>query len=67
MRDHRGVPLNIETIRLAFELRCIWKVAMKWVFEVRNPATGETTDIPVGEMPEDTIYPLKAYLGELPS
>jgi intracellular multiplication protein IcmO len=67
MRDHRGVPLNIETIRLAFELRCIWKVAMKRVFEVRNPATGETTDIPVGEMPEDIIYPLKAYLGELPS
>jgi intracellular multiplication protein IcmO len=67
MRDHKGVPLNIETIRLAFELRCIWKVAMKRVFEIRNPATGETTDIPVGEMPEDIIYPLKAYLGELPS
>jgi intracellular multiplication protein IcmO len=67
MRDHKAVPLNIETIRLAFELRCIWKVAMKRVFEVRNPATGETTDIPVGEMSEDIIYPLKAYLGELPS
>jgi intracellular multiplication protein IcmO len=67
MRDHKGLPLNIETIRLAFELRCIWKVAMKRVFEVRNPATGEITDIPVGEMPEDIIYPLKAYLGELPS
>jgi intracellular multiplication protein IcmO len=67
MRDHKGVPLNIETIRLAFELRCIWKVAMKRVFEVRDPATGETTDIPVPDMPEDIIYPLKAYLGELPS
>ena len=30
-------------------------------------ATGETTDIPVPGMPEDIIYPLKAYLGELPS
>ena len=67
MRDHKGVPLNIETIRLAFELRCIWKVAMKRAFEVRNPSTGETTDIPVPDMPEDIIYPLKAYLGELPS
>jgi intracellular multiplication protein IcmO len=67
MRDHKGVPLNIETIRLAFELRCIWKVAMKRAFEVRNPATGEKTDIPVPDMPEDIIYPLKAYLGELPS
>ena len=67
MRDHKGLALNIETIRLAFELRCIWKVAMKRVFEVRNAATGETTDIPVPGMPEDIIYPLKAYLGELPS
>ena len=67
MRDHKGAPLNIETIRLAFELRCIWKVAMKRAFEVRNPSTGETTDIPVPDMPEDIIYPLKAYLGELPS
>ena len=38
MRDHKGLALNIETIRLAFELRCIWKVAMKRVFEVRNAA-----------------------------
>ncbi len=67
MRDHKGVPLNIETIRLSFELRSIWKVATKRVFEVRNPMTGETTDIPVPEMPEDLIYPLQAYLGELPS
>jgi len=67
MRDHKGVPLNIETIRLSFELRSIWKVATKRVFEVRNPITGETTDIPVPEMPEDLIYPLQAYLGELPS
>ena len=43
MRDHKGVPLNIETIRLSFELRSIWKVATKRVFEVRNPITGETT------------------------
>ena len=67
MRDHKGVPLNIETIRLSFELRSIWKVATKRLFEVRNPITGETTDIPVPEMPEDLIYPLQAYLGELPS
>jgi hypothetical protein len=37
MRDLRGVPLNVETIRLAFDVRCIRKVAMKGVFEVRNP------------------------------
>ena len=67
MRDHEDVLLNIETIRLSFELRSIWKVATKRVFEVRNPITDETTDIPVPEMPEDLIYPLKTYLSELPS
>ena len=62
MRDHKGVLLNIDTVRLSFELRSIWKVATKRVFEVRNPITGEITDIPVPEMPEDLIYPLQAYL-----
>jgi intracellular multiplication protein IcmO len=42
MRDHKGVPLNIDTVRRSFELRSIWKVATKRVFEVRNPITGET-------------------------
>jgi intracellular multiplication protein IcmO len=67
MRDHKAVSLNIDTVRLSFELRSIWKVGTKRVFEVRDPFTGETTDIPVPEMPEDLIYPLRAYLGELPS
>jgi intracellular multiplication protein IcmO len=67
MRDHKGVLLNIDTVRLSFELRSIWKVATKRVFEVRNPITDDITDIPVPEMPEDLIYPGQAYLGELPS
>jgi intracellular multiplication protein IcmO len=65
-RDHKGVALNIDTLRLSFELRSIWKAATKRVFEVRDPRSGETMDIPVPEMPEDLISPLKAYLGELP-
>src|SRR5271166_5190444 len=67
MRDNKGVALNIDTIRLSFELRCIWKIAMKKVFEVRDPATGEIADVPAPTIPEDIIYPLKAYLGELPA
>jgi intracellular multiplication protein IcmO len=66
VRDHKGVLLNIDTVRLSFELRSIWKVATKRVFEVRNAITDETTDIPVPEMPEDLISPLKTYLGKLP-
>ncbi|MCW2319209.1 hypothetical protein M2322_004778 [Rhodoblastus acidophilus] len=67
MRDNKGVSLNIETIRQSFELRCIWKVAVNKVFEFRDPATGETQDIDVSDIPEDVIYPLRAYLGELPA
>ncbi|MBB4200237.1 conjugal transfer protein TraG [Rhodoblastus sphagnicola] len=67
MRDNKGVSLNIETIRQSFELRCIWKVAINRVFELRDPATGETQDIDVSDIPEDVIYPLRAYLGELPA
>jgi intracellular multiplication protein IcmO len=66
MRDHKGVALNIDTLRLSFELRSIWKVAAKRVFAVRDSITGETTDISVPEMPEDFLYPLQEYLGELP-
>jgi intracellular multiplication protein IcmO len=67
MRDNKGVALNIDTIRSSFELRCIWKIAMKKNFEVRDPATGEVRDIDVASIDEDIIYPLKAYLGELPA
>jgi intracellular multiplication protein IcmO len=67
MRDHKGVPLNIDTIRLSFELRSIWKVVTKPMFEIRNALTGETTDIPAPEMPADVVYPLQVYLAELPS
>ncbi len=67
MRDNKGVALNIDTIRLSFELRCIWKIATKKVFEVRDPASGKIDEIEALEIPEDIIYPLKAYLGELPA
>ena len=50
MRDHKGVALNIDTIRSSFELRCIWKIAMKKTFEVRDPATGEVLCIRRGSL-----------------
>jgi intracellular multiplication protein IcmO len=55
MRDHRSVPLNIETIRLAFELRCIWKVAMKRVFEVRNQRRARQRTFPLGKCPRTSF------------
>ena len=66
MRDHKGVPINIEKIRFALDLACIWTIATKRVFRVRNPETGEVTEIAIPGIPEDLIYPLQAYLGEIP-
>ena len=40
-------------------------MARKGIFELRNSKTGKVTERPV-DIPEDIIYPLKAYLGEIP-
>ena len=67
LRDHKGVSLTIEVIRFSIELRWIWKLAMQKIYAVRDPETGAETEIDVkGEIPEDIVWPLKAYLGELP-
>jgi intracellular multiplication protein IcmO len=67
LRDNKGVSLNIEVIRFSIELRWIWRLAMEKRFALRDPETGAETVIDVSdEIPEDIIWPLKAYLGELP-
>jgi intracellular multiplication protein IcmO len=67
LRDHKDVPLNIDVIRFSIELRWIWKLAMQKIYVLRDADTGKETEIDVnGEIPEEIIWPLKAYLGELP-
>ncbi len=67
LRDNKGIPLNIERIRYSIELRWIWKVAIERIVRLRDPKTGDETEIKLSnEIPEDIIYPLRAYLGELP-
>src|SRR5580658_4765743 len=66
MRDHKGIPINIEKIRFSLELRSIWMLATLRTFIVRDAATGRFEEIPVPDMPEDMVYPLQAYLGEIP-
>ena len=65
IRDHGGIPIDIEKIRDALELRVIWKLAVKGKYELRDPATGKTDDVSL-DLPQDVVYPLRAYLGELP-
>ena len=66
MRDQKGVAINIETIRFALELRSIWTLATHKIFLHRQAIDGEVKEIAVPTMPEDILYPLRAYLGELP-
>jgi intracellular multiplication protein IcmO len=66
MRDHKGIPINIEKIRFSLELRSIWMLATLRVFIVRDAVTGRFEEILVPDMPEDLVYPLQAYLGEIP-
>ncbi len=66
MRDHRNVSINIEKVRFMVELKSIWMLAKHKVFLVRDPDTNVVSEIEVPEMPADLIYPLEAYLGEIP-
>jgi intracellular multiplication protein IcmO len=67
LRDVKGIPLNIEVIRFSIELRWIWKLAMEKVALLRDRETGVVRELDVsGDIPEDIVWPLKSYLGELP-
>ncbi|WP_158746696.1 type IV secretory system conjugative DNA transfer family protein [Acidisphaera sp. L21] len=66
MRDQKGITINIEKIRFALELPSIWTLAKRKVFLVNDTKTGTITEIPAPDMPFEIIYPLLAYLGELP-
>ena len=64
----KGLSLNIEVIRSSIELRWIWKLAIEKRRAARaTRTTGTEREIDVSaEIPEDVIWPLVAYLGELP-
>ena len=64
MRDTHGVPIDIESIRFATDLESISSLAFEKRFRRRDPATGKVTFIPVQEINEALLYPLKSYLGE---
>ena len=66
LRDHKDVPLTIDFIRSSIELIWIWKLAMQKSFKQRDYHTGEEIEVAVPDIPEDVIWPLKSYLGELP-
>ena len=66
MRDTYGISINIEAIRFSMELRWIGILAVHKVFLVRNRTGGNPDEIPVPDIPDEILYPLQAYLGEIP-
>ena len=66
LRDYKDVPLTIDFIRSSIELTFIWKLAIEKKFKHRDYHTGKEPDVEVPDIPEDVIWPLKSYLGELP-
>ncbi len=66
MRDTHGISINIEAIRFSMELRWIGILAVHKVFLVRNRTGGNPDEIPVPNIPDEILYPLQAYLGEIP-
>jgi intracellular multiplication protein IcmO len=67
LRDVRGIPLNIEVIRYSIELRWIWKLAMEKIALLRDRESGVIRELDVSaDIPEEIVWPLKSYLGELP-
>jgi intracellular multiplication protein IcmO len=66
VRDNKGVPIDIDAIRHATELQNIASLAIDRVFRRRDQATGAVTEIPVADIDEALLDPLKSYLGETP-
>ncbi len=66
MRDHKSIPIDIEKVRYMVELKSIWTLAKQKVFLTRNTNGAEPTRHDVPEIPDALIYPLLAYLGEIP-
>ena len=66
MRDHKGITINIEQIRQSLELRSIWTLATLKQFLIREPGATDPRTIAVPDIPGDLLYPLLAYLGEIP-
>ncbi|MDE1905049.1 MAG: type IV secretion system DNA-binding domain-containing protein [Rhodospirillales bacterium] len=67
LRDVRGVPLNIEVIRFSIELKWLWKISMEKIALLRDRETGVVRELDVSaDIPEEIIWPLKSYFGELP-
>lgn len=66
MRDHEGVPIDLDRVRYAMQLGCICTLVTRKVFLARDAHTGAVGEHHVPGMPADLLDPLQAYVGEIP-
>lgn len=67
LRDVKGIELTIELIRRCTDFGWISRFAIDNIAVVHDPKTGRDTELDVSDASlEDVIWPLRAYLGELP-
>lgn len=67
LRDNRNIPIDIEKIRLATELRSVIALALHSKYRLRDPEAGTFTEVDLKEepaIPPAYLFPLQAYLGE---
>lgn len=67
LRDHRNIPIDIEKIRFATELRSVIALALHARYRTRDPEAGTYKEIDLKEepaIPAAYLFPLQAYLGE---
>jgi intracellular multiplication protein IcmO len=64
VRDNKQIPIDIERIRYATELRSVAAIAAKKKFLVRISDRDEPHAIDIADIPDALLYPLRAYLGE---
>ena len=66
MRDREALRLDAAAVRLALQLRSIATLANRRAFLLPCWTTGWFREQPVPTMPESLVYPLNAYLADLP-
>ena len=66
IRDCQAIRLTEEVVGYAMQLHAIASLATRRVFLAQAGGAGWVSELPVREMPEALVYPLNAYLEDLP-
>ena len=66
VRDHKGVRIDLQQSHFAMQMPNLHALARRRVFHVRASVSHAVSTVPVPDMPDTLIGPLRAYLDGLP-